>query len=83
MQTGNNPNSGIKGNEMYGSSCCASVVKKPTNIHEDMGSIPDPSQWVKDLQTQLGSHIAVAVASRCSSDSTPNLGTSICHRCSL
>ena len=32
---------------------------------------------------QLGSHIAVAVAvaSSCSSDSTPSLGTSMCHGC--
>ena len=35
------------------------------------------------LQVWLGSHVAVAVASAgsCSSDSTPNLGTSICHTC--
>ena len=35
-------------------------------------------------QTQLGSGIAVAVAEggSYSSDSTPSLGTSLCHRCS-
>ena len=34
-------------------------------------------------QTQLGSHVAVAVVwpSSCSSDSAPSLGTSICHGC--
>ena len=35
---------------------------------------------------QLGSHVTVAVAvveaRSCSSDSTPSLRTSICHRCS-
>ena len=47
-------------------------VKNPTSIHEDVGSIPDPAQGVKDtallrtvvqhtLQTRLGSGIAVAV----------------------
>ena len=47
-------------------------------------------QWVKDpalsmlwcgSQTWLGSHaaVAVAVAGTCSSNSTPSLGTSICH----
>ena len=35
------------------------------------------------MQTRLGSGTAVAVvwAGRCSSDSTPRLGTSICHGC--
>ena len=37
--------------------------------------------WCR-LQTRLGSHVAVALmyTGGCSSDSTPSLGTSICHR---
>ena len=66
-----------------------------TRIHEDVSSILGLTQWVKILcchelwsgsQMRFGSHIAVAMTqagsySRCSFNLTPNLGTSICHRC--
>ena len=31
------------------SSHCGSVVMNQTSDHEDLGSIPGPAQWVKDL----------------------------------
>ena len=31
-----------------GSSHCGSAVMNQTNIHEDVGSIPGPTPWVKD-----------------------------------
>ena len=60
--------------------------------HEVADSIPGLDEWVKirrchglwcRSQTWLGSSIAVAVvqAGSYSSDSTPSLGTSICHQC--
>ena len=42
------------------SSLCGSVVMNLISTHEDTGSIPDPTQWVKDPDTdQIG--VAVAV----------------------
>ena len=35
-------------NDNYKSSCRGSVVKNPTRIHGDEGSIPGLAQWVKD-----------------------------------
>ena len=66
-------------------------VKNPSGIHEDEGSIPGPTQCVKDpccceLQCKskmlLGSRVAGAVAEDggYSSDWTSGLGTSICHK---
>ena len=34
------------------------------------------------MQLRSGVAVTMAVASSCSSDLTPSLGTSICHRCS-
>ena len=66
----------------------AQLVKNPTSIREDAGSVPSLTHCQKlrsRSQMWLGYDVAVAVAvaSSYSSDSTPRLGTSICHRCSL
>ena len=34
--------------DVFGSSHCGSTVTYPNSIHEDGGSIPSLTQWVKD-----------------------------------
>ena len=49
------------------------------SVCEDVGSIPGLAQWVEGLVLLWLWH---RQAASCSSDLTPNLGTSVCHRCS-
>ena len=69
----------------------AQQVKNLTSTPENVGLIPGLAGGLRihcccklqhKLQMCLGSGVAVAVleASSCSSDSTPSLGTYICHR---
>ena len=83
---------GIKKSVKDGSSHCGSVVMNLANIHEEAGSIPDPTHWVKDpvltwtvvLVPDMAwiPHCCVwGIGHPLSSDSTPSLGNSICCRC--
>ena len=73
------------------SSCCGSVAKNLTSIHDDTGLIPALLSGLRirrchelwySLQTRSRSGVAVVQADICSSNSTPSLGISICHRSS-
>ena len=84
---------GINLTNFWSSQCC-SVGMNPNSIHEDMGLLPDPTQWVKDLallwavvlvadMAQILFCCSCGVGGSYSSDLTPSPGTSICHRCGL
>ena len=60
---------------MIGAPVVAQQVTNSTSIYEDVGLIPGPTQWVKDLVLPQ----AVVQASSCSSNLTPSLETSTCH----
>ena len=62
-------------------SCGGAAEMSLTRNHEVSSSIPRRAQWVKDL-VLLRAVVAMEEAGSCSSDWTPSLGTSICHRCS-
>ena len=77
----------------FWSSCCGSAVTNPSGIHEDVGLITGPTQWVKD-PALLGAVMQAADVTwilpcyGCGVGwqlqrqfDLPSLGTSICFEC--
>ena len=68
-------------------------IKNLTSIHEDGGSVPGLTQWVKGSGVALSSGVDCRYGldlallwlwqyiGSCISNLTPSPGTSICHRC--
>ena len=71
----------------------AQKMKNLTAIHEYVGLSPGLVQWVKESSIALSSGVGYGCGldlpllwlwhkgASCSSDSTPSLVTSICHKC--
>ena len=66
---------GIVYKRLSGVPVCGSMVTNPTSIHEDADLIPGVARWVKYLVFLWLWHRP----GRCSSNSTPGLGTPIYH----
>ena len=67
-------------------SSCGSAETNLTSIHEEVGLIPGPAsavgiQCYRELWCRLQMRLRSCMASGCSSDSAPGLGTSICCEC--
>ena len=74
----------IKKNVYSGSFCCGSVEANLTSIHEAVGLIPGPTQWVKgelwcrsQMQLRSGCCCGCGVGQKLKLRFNPSLGTSI------